>query len=138
MTDSDPYPRTDPQLRAPTPPGGPPEPGARGSDRRWTRIWQVRVACTIVHIVCGTFAVVLLARIVLVIGDANPANGIAAFVRGWSGAVSLGFEDLFTPDSPGARALFNDGLAALAWVGLSALVTTLVRRFALPARDQDS
>ncbi|WIV53832.1 hypothetical protein [Amycolatopsis nalaikhensis] len=110
----------------------------QGSNRRWTRIWQVRPACTIVHIICGTFAVVLLARIVLVMGDANPANGIAAFVRGWSGAVSLGFEDLFTPASAGARTLLNDGLAALAWVGLSALVTTLIRRLALPARDQDA
>ena len=138
MTNSDPYPNTDPRWRAPTPPSGPPEAGMPGSNRRWTRIWQVRLACTIVHIICGTFAVVLLARIVLVIGDANPANGIAAFVRGWSGAVSLGFEDLFTPPSAGARALLNDGLAALAWIGLSALVTTLIRRLALPAPDQDA
>lgn len=53
------------------------------------------------------------------------------FVQSCSG-LALGFEDLFAPASAGARALVNDGLAALAWVGLSALVTTLIRQLALP------
>ncbi|MFD8496758.1 hypothetical protein [Amycolatopsis sp. NPDC059657] len=138
MTNSEPYPNSDPRFGDPVPVGTPPRGPDHGDDRRWTRIWKVRVACTLVHIVCGLFAVVLLAHILLVIGDANPANGIARFVRGWSGAVSLGFEDLFTPEGAGARAAINYGLAALAWVGISALVTTLIRRFALPARDQDA
>lgn len=86
---------------------------------------------------CGLFAAVLLARIVLVIGDANPANGVAAFVRGWSNAVSLGFVDLFTPASAGWRAFLNYGLAAISWLGIGALTTTLIYRFAAPVRDDD-
>ncbi len=54
----------------------------------------------------------------------------------WSHAVSLGFEDLFTPASAGWRALVNYGLAALAWLGLGALASTLIYRFVEPRRDE--
>lgn len=100
--------------------------------RRSDRTRVVRIACTIVNILCGLFAVVLVSRIVLVIGEANSANGVASFVRGFSSAVSLGFDDLFTPDSVKFQVLLNSGLAAIAWLAFGALVTTLIRRLALP------
>ncbi|WP_329052903.1 hypothetical protein OG738_09420 [Amycolatopsis sp. NBC_01488] len=81
MTNSDPYPGTDPRWCAPTPLSGPPEAGTPAGNRRWTRIWQVRLACTIVHLICGTFAVVLLARIVLVRQLGDRASG-SLWVRG--------------------------------------------------------
>jgi hypothetical protein len=90
------------------------------------------MSCTIVTFVCGLFAVVLVAHIILVMGGANPANGVASFVRGFAGAVSLGFEGLFTPDSAKGQVLLNDGSAAIVWLALGGVTTMLIRRLALP------
>jgi hypothetical protein len=100
--------------------------------RRSDRTRMVQVVCTIVNVLCGLFAVVLVAHIVMVMGEANPANGVASFVRGFSSAVSLGFDDLFTPADVKVQALLNYGFAAIVWLALGAVVTTLIRRFALP------
>lgn len=101
--------------------------------RRWDRTRTVRAVCTIVNVLCGLFAVVLVAQIILVIGEANPANGVASFVRGFSSAVSLGFDNLFTPANVKFQVVLNDGFAAIVWLGLGAVITTLIRRFALPS-----
>ena len=100
--------------------------------RRWDRARTVRTACTIVNFVCGLFAVMLVVNVIMVMGGANPANGVASFVRGFAGAVSLGFGGLFTPTSMKAQVLLNDGSAAIVWLVLGAVVTVLIRRFALP------
>lgn len=100
--------------------------------RRWSRTRAVRAICTIINIICGLFAAVLAAQIVLVLGEANPTNGVASFVRGFAGGVSLGLDDLFNPANAKTQVLLNYGLAALVWLGLAALVTALIRRFALP------
>jgi hypothetical protein len=100
--------------------------------RRWSRTRAVRTICTIITIICSLFAVVLAANVVMVLGDANPANGVASFMRGFAAAVWLGFDGLFTPANAKTQVLLNDGLAALVWLGLGAVVTMLIRRFALP------
>lgn len=100
--------------------------------RRWSRTRTVRMTCTVITVICGVFAAVLAANIIMVLGEANSANGVASFVRGFAGGVSLGLDDLFTPGSEKTRVLLNDGLAALAWLALGAVVTMLIRRFALP------
>lgn len=100
--------------------------------RRWNQTRTVRMVCTIVTVICGVFAAVLAAHIVMVLGEANPTNGVATFVRGWAGGVSLGLDGLFTPDNTKTQVLLNSGLAALAWLALGAVVTMLIRRFALP------
>jgi hypothetical protein len=101
--------------------------------RRWNRTRSVRIVCTVVNVVCGLFAVVLVAQIVMVMGEANPANEVASFVRGFSAVVSLGFDNLFTPANVKFQVLLNDGFAAIVWLALGAVVTTLIRRFALPS-----
>jgi hypothetical protein len=93
---------------------------------------MVRMICTIITIVCGLFAAVLAANIIMVLGEANPTNGVASFVRGFASAVSLGLDNLFTPANAKTRVVLNDGFAALLWLGFGALVTMLIRRFALP------
>ena len=100
--------------------------------RRWNRTRTVRMVCTIITGICGLFAAVLAAHIIMVLGEANPANGVATFVRGWAGGVSLGLDGLFTPASAKPQVLLNSGLAALAWLALGAVVTMLIRRFGLP------
>ncbi|MEU8413824.1 hypothetical protein AB0C24_13620 [Amycolatopsis japonica] len=100
--------------------------------RRWSRRRTVSVACTLIRVLCGLFAAALVAWIVLVFGEANPANGVAEFVRGFAAGVSLGFDDLFTPADAKFRVLLNRGLAAIVWLGIGSLATMLIRRFALP------
>jgi hypothetical protein len=127
------YSQPNPGLVELTPAG--PSPLAEAEDReqrRWNRTRAVRTVSSIVTIICGLFAAVLAAHIIMVLGEANPANGFAAFVRGFAGGVSLGFDNLFTPANTKTQVLFNDGLAALAWLGIGAVVTMLIRRFALP------
>ena len=133
MTTPDQFPT--PRPATPRPPGLT-TPFTPVGAARWDRARRVRIACTLISVVCGLFAAVLLAQIIMVMGDANADNGVATFVRGWSGAVSLGFKDLFTPANQVFRTFLNNGLAAIVWLGLGAIATLLVRRLALPGPDQ--
>jgi hypothetical protein len=82
----------------------------REQRRWWNRTRAVRAICTIINVVGGVFAVVLPAQIIMVLGEANPANGVASFVRGFAAAVvSLGFDNLFTPANAKLGVLSNDG-----------------------------
>lgn len=131
MTVPEPYPDRDP-VEPPSPTRVSPFAETRGrGNGSWDRARRVQVTCTVINVVCGLFAAVLVARIVLTVGSANPANGVAAFVRVWSDGVSLGFDNLFVPANATARVLFNDGLAAIVWLAFAAVVTALIRRLAL-------
>jgi hypothetical protein len=101
-------------------------------DSRAKRVRTVRMVTSAITFVCAFFAVVLAVQIILVLAEANPGNGFASFVDGFSSAVSLGFDGLFTPDSAKAAVLFNYGAAAIVWLLISAALTYLIRRFALP------
>lgn len=96
------------------------------------RVRVVRSVCAVINIVCWLFAAVLATHIFLVLFEANPNNGFASLVDSWSSAVSLGLRGLFTPDSEKLRVLLNDGLAAIAWVVIAAVLTYAIRHFALP------
>jgi hypothetical protein len=106
------------------------EEGVADPDHRRRR--TISIACTIVNVICGIFAVVLAVHIVLVIGSANQGNGFAAFIDDWSAAVSLGLRDLFVPANEKVRVFLNDGMAAIAWLVIGALITYLIRKFAMP------
>lgn len=92
----------------------------------------VGIVCTVINVICAVFAVVLGLHIILVLGSANQGNGFAQLINEWSAAVSLGLRDLFTPANEALRTFLNDGLAAIAWLAIAALLTYLIRRFALP------
>ncbi|OLF17997.1 hypothetical protein BU204_09180 [Actinophytocola xanthii] len=98
----------------------------------YTRIRTVNIVCTIINVITGMFAVVLGVHIVLVLGSANMANGFASFVDGWASGVNLGLSGLFTPDNAKLATFLNEGLAAIMWLAIGALLTYLIRRFALP------
>ncbi|XVS62777.1 hypothetical protein ACQPYE_31620 [Actinosynnema sp. CA-299493] len=100
------------------------------------RVRAVRVACAVIDVLCWLFAIVLAIHIFLVIGGANPANGFAQLVESWSAGVSLGLRDLFTPANAGLRTLLNDGLAALLWLLIGAVLTNVISRVALPSHER--
>ena len=105
-------------------------------ERGDSRVRTVRVVCAVIDVVCWLFAIVLAIHIFLVIGGANQANGFAQLIESWSAAVSLGLRDLFTPANTGLRTLLNDGLAALLWLLIGAVLTSVISRVALPAHER--
>ncbi|MGW5053008.1 hypothetical protein [Actinokineospora sp. NPDC004072] len=108
----------------------------RTEDSYARRVRAVRVATSVITFLTGLFAVVLAIHIILVLAEANPDNGFASFIGGFAGAVSLGFDGLFTPDSEKAAVLFNHGAAALVWLLIGAALAYLVRRFAMPGPNR--
>ncbi len=110
------------------------EEGFTDPDHRTRRV--VRTVCTVVSSITVAFALALAVHIVLVVGEANPANGFASFVDDWAAAVSLGLRDLFTPENLKVRTLLNDGVAAIGWLIIGGVINYLVRRLALPGPRQ--
>lgn len=90
----------------------------------------VEVVATIVRVVGAVIALVLVAHVVLVVGSANPDNGITTFVRTWAHFFALGFRDLFTPADAKLRTIVNYGIAAAFWLVAAGIVVRLLRRFA--------
>lgn len=88
----------------------------------------VRVLAGIVRWAGLVVVVILVLRVVLTIGGANPANGISSFVTEWSNTFSLGFKDLFTPGDAKLRVLVNYGIAALFWLVVSSILVRIIRR----------
>jgi len=101
-------------------------------ERPHPRIRAVRAINAVIHLICVLFAFVLALHIILVFGEANSGNGFAQAIAQWSGAVSLGLRNLFTPDGEKLRVLFNEGLAAIIWLAIGGLLTDLVSRVGLP------
>jgi hypothetical protein len=101
-------------------------------ERPHPRIRLVRTINALIHLFCVVFALVLAVHIIMVFGAANPANGFAQLINNWAGAVSLGLRNLFTPDSEKLRVLFNEGLAAVIWLIIGAILTDVVTRIGLP------
>lgn len=102
----------------------------------YQKVRTVHAVCAVIDIVCWAFAIVLLVHIFLVVAGANAGNGFFQFVAGWASGITLGLDGLFTPDSPLVAVLFNEGLAALLWLVIAALLTNLITRVALPVDER--
>jgi hypothetical protein len=99
---------------------------------RARRARAVDIVVTVVRTVCGFAALVLAGHVLLTIGGANPANGITRFVDNWSRLFALGFRDLFTPGNADLGVIVNYGIAALFWLALAAVITSVLRRATSP------
>jgi hypothetical protein len=105
-------------------------------DDTYRRARTVYAVCAVIDVVCWMFAIVLFVHIFLVVAEANAGNGFFQFVAGWAGGITLGLDGLFTTESPKTAVLFNEGLAALLWLLIGALLTNLITRLALPAEHR--
>lgn len=72
--------------------------------------------------------VILVIRVLLTMGGANPANGITSFITSWSDLLAWGFKDLFMPSDAKLRVLVNYGTAALFWLIVSSILARIIRR----------
>ncbi|MBV9160303.1 MAG: hypothetical protein JO309_09080 [Pseudonocardiales bacterium] len=95
---------------------------------RGTRTRIAAVLATGIRIVGGLFVLILVAHIVLTLGDANPTNGITRFVAYWADRLQLGFRGLFTPADARVRLLVDYGLAAAFWLVVTWILVRLMRR----------
>ncbi|HEX9337424.1 MAG TPA: hypothetical protein VF892_16130 [Pseudonocardiaceae bacterium] len=103
------------------------------STRRTPAQIRAAVVGTVANVVrwAGLVVVVILViRVLLSVGGANPANGITGLVTSWSDPLAWGFKDLFTPDDAKLRVLDNYGIAALFWLIASSVLARIIRRFA--------
>jgi len=105
-------------------------------DDAYRKARTVYTVCAVIDVVCWVFAIVLFVHIFLVVAEANAGNGFFQFVAGWAGGITLGLDGLFTTESPKTAVLFNEGLAALLWLLIGALLTNLITRLALPAEHR--
>lgn len=74
------------------------------------------------------FAVILVAHVVLVIGEANPDNWITGTVADLADGLAIGFKSLFIMDDAKLQVLVNYGIAALFWLVVTAIAARIVRR----------
>lgn len=72
--------------------------------------------------------IILVLRVLLTVGGANPANGITSFITSVSDPLAWGFKDLFTPGDAKLRVLVNYGIAAIFWLIVSSIIAKLIRR----------
>jgi hypothetical protein len=106
---------------------------AMGSSRTSVRATRNRVAAvlaTLVRIAGGLAVLILVAHVVLTLGDANPANQITMLVATWADRLQIGFRGLFTPADPKTRIVVNYGLAAAFWLVVSWVLVRLLQRLA--------
>lgn len=101
---------------------------ARGG---YAKLRTVRSICAVIGIVCWVFAAVLLVHVFLVVAGVSMSYGFAGLVTNWAGAINLGSSDLFTVDNEALAPLMNEGLAALLWLVIGALLTNLISRVVL-------
>lgn len=72
--------------------------------------------------------IILVVRVLLTVGGANPNNGITSFITTVSDPLAWGFKDLFTPSDAKLRVLVNYGIAAIFWLIVSSIIARLIRR----------
>lgn len=95
----------------------------------------------LVRMAAGVVAAIIVAGVLLVVFDANPANDVVSTVHDAARALVGPFDRMFTLDSGKATVAVNWGIAALVYLVLGALIARVVvavaaagaRRRAIPA-----
>ncbi|TCP54209.1 hypothetical protein EV191_103252 [Tamaricihabitans halophyticus] len=103
---------------------------AKRQPPNWTQLRErgAGILAAVLRWVGLVFAVILVAHIILVIGEANPDNWITMTVADLAGPLSIGFQDLFIIADQKLELLVNYGLAAIFWLVVSAIAARIVRR----------
>ena len=76
----------------------------------------------------AVIVLILVAHVLLTLGNANPANGITMFLKYWADRLQLGFRDLFNPARPQNRLVIDYGIPAVFWLVVTWVLVRLVRR----------
>jgi hypothetical protein len=102
-----------------------------GSSRTSVRGTRSRIAAalaTLIWVVGGLAALILVAHIALTLGDANPSNSVTTFMAYWADRLHLGFRGLFRLDNPKTQVIVDYALPAAIWLIAAWVLVRLVRR----------
>lgn len=88
----------------------------------------VGVAASFLRLIGLIIVAILVIHILLTAFGANAANPFATFIRDGANMLSLGLVDLFTQLPPKLATAVNYGIAAVAWLVITAIVVGIVRR----------
>ncbi|MFI0483881.1 hypothetical protein [Actinomadura sp. 9N215] len=99
--------------------------GAAAARRR-----AVGVAATAVSAVTTVVVLILAVHIFFVAFEANTANDLVRWFGDRAGDLGWQFKDVFQPENPKAEVAVNYGLAALVYLVIGRVVTSLIRRLA--------
>jgi hypothetical protein len=86
------------------------------------------IIATVVRVVCSVIAAVIVVHAIFVFFEANPANTLVSFARGWREDFGWFTVDLFTPSDPKVAEAINAALAAVIWVVVGSLLSKLIVR----------
>lgn len=95
---------------------------------------MITLLATAVRVVAAVIGGVILLHAVFVLFEANPGNPLVEFTTGWRNTFAWFTRDLFTTDDPKIGEAINDAVAALIYVVVGSLVSTLIVRLAPSAR----
>ena len=86
------------------------------------------ILATIVMVIAGIAAAILVLHIVFVIFKGNPSNNIVSHISKYADNLAGPFKDLFSFKNNKTQVLVNYGIAAIVWFGGGSLVAGLLRR----------
>src|ERR1700712_2907770 len=86
------------------------------------------VLATIVMVIAGIAAAILVLHIVFVMFKGNPSNNIVKHVTDYANNLAGPFKDLFSFKNDKTQVLVNFGIAALVWMAGGRLVASLLQR----------
>jgi hypothetical protein len=93
---------------------------------RWDVSHPGNVAARIITAVGGVFALFEVVYILLVLFNANPANGFYRFIQSVAEPLALFFPGLFNLANDKLEFLINYGLAAVFWLVVTGFIARLV------------
>ena len=89
---------------------------------------RYRSPASVITLIAGIIAGVIVLGIVLVLVDANQRNTIVDFILDIGRFFVRPFRDLFPQDDPKENIVVNWGIAALAYLIIGAIIARIVRR----------
>ncbi|MFG2006505.1 hypothetical protein ACGFNU_45900 [Spirillospora sp. NPDC048911] len=90
----------------------------------------VNVVAWLISLVTTVVVLILAVHIVFVAFEANTANDLVNTVGDWADDLAWQFKDVFQPDDHKVEVAVNYGLAALVYLIVGRILTSLVRRLA--------
>jgi uncharacterized membrane protein YraQ (UPF0718 family) len=85
---------------------------------------------TVVRVVCSVIAAVIVVHAIFILFEANPANGLVSFARGWREDFGWFTVNLFTKPNEKMAEVINSAVAAVIWVVAGTLISKLIVRLA--------
>ncbi len=86
------------------------------------------ILATIVMVIAGIAAAILVLHIVFVIFKGNPSNNIVSHVQDYADNLAGPLKDLFSFKNPKTNTVINYGIAALVWVAGGRLIASILQR----------